>query len=99
MATTAPVTTTSTLGTLIQSILTAVKNDAIAAALPVINTFFQAVIANPSPANVTAQVALLQVQLLAALPNLEMAVIKDVAALVQAEVATLAAQATAAKIA
>ena len=47
----------------------------------------------------TAQVALLQVQLLAALPNLEMAVIKDVAALVQAEVATLAAQATAAKIA
>lgn len=80
------------IGALLQQILTAVKNDAIKTALPILNAFFQNISSNPSQMNIAAQLASLEVQLLAALPNLEAAVAKDVAALVQQEINTLAQQ-------
>lgn len=77
------------LGALLQQILTAVKNDALKTALPIINNFFQSVSANPSQSNIVAQLAALQVNLLAAIPNLEESVAKDVATIMQTEVNTL----------
>ena len=85
-------TSVTPLGTLIESIITVVKTDAVATGLPVVNNFFQSVAANPSTSNVAAQLAALDVNLLAAVPNLEAAVTKDIAALLQTEVQALAAQ-------
>lgn len=86
--------TTTSLGTLIQEAIAAAKNDAIKVGLPVLGSFFTNIGSNPSVANVTVQLAALQVNLLAALPNLEQAVIKDIAALLQAEITSLASSAT-----
>lgn len=86
--------TTTSLGTFIQAALDIVKNDALKTALPVITGFFQNISANPSVSNLTAQLAALEVDLLAALPNLEQAVVKDLAALIQQEVTTLTTPAT-----
>lgn len=87
--------TSTSIGTLLTAIVSAVKNDAIKTELPVINTFFQNLQANASQANVVAQLASLQVNLLASGPNVEQALIKDVAALLEQETAALAAAATA----
>jgi hypothetical protein len=86
--------TTTSLGTLIQSAITIVKDDALSTTMPVITAFFQNISSNPSTSNLTAQLAALEVDLLAALPNLEQAVVKDLAALIQQEVTALAASAT-----
>jgi hypothetical protein len=74
---------TTSLGTLVQSILDAVKNDALKDGLPVVNNFLQSIIANSSVSNIAAQAAALQVNLLAALPNFESDLAKDVAVIVQ----------------
>ena len=89
-------TTTSTFGALFQSIINAVKGDIIKDALPVLNNFFQSITSNPSQANIIAQALALQVNLLAALPNLESDVAKDIAQILQAEFAQLTAAQTAA---
>ena len=86
-------TTTTSLGTILESILTVVKNDALKTALPVVSTLLSNVMNNTDPLNLTAQAAAFQVNLLAAVPNLEQAVVKDIAVIVQAQVAALAASA------
>jgi len=82
---------TTQLGTFFQQVLTAVKTDVIKDALPVINAFLVSIEKNPSQANVVAQAMAFEVNLLAALPNLQVDVTKDVATLVQTELNTLLA--------
>lgn len=81
--------TPTPLGTLLQQIISAVEKDVVKDALPVINTFFTNIIANPANLNIVAQLAALQVNLLAALPTVESDVAKDVAALLQAYINNL----------
>jgi len=81
----------SATGSLLSAILSAVKNDALKLALPIVSAFFTNIAANPDRLNILAQLAALQVNLLAALPNIEAALVKDIAAMLQAEIATLTA--------
>jgi hypothetical protein len=83
---------TSSISAFVQAAITIVKDDALTGALPVLNGFFTNIQANPSTANLTAQSAALEVALLAALPNIEGQVIKDMAALVQSQIDALIAQ-------
>ena len=87
--------TTTTFGTLLSAIVQAVKNDAIKTELPILTTFFQSLENNSSQENVVAQLAALEVSVLASGPNVEQAIVKDIATLLQQETATLAASATA----
>lgn len=91
---TTPATTTTVLGNAVQTLLTVVKNDALSTALPVLVSFLQNIQNNASTSNLAAQVAALEVNLLAALPNLENSVVKDLAALVQQELSALTATPT-----
>jgi hypothetical protein len=84
----------TSIGTVVSAILTVVKNNALAAALAPLNTLLTNVQQNADPVNLAAQAAAFQVNLLAAVPNLEQATVKDVAAIVQAEVNALAASLT-----
>jgi len=83
--------TATSLGGFLQAILNAVKGDVLKDGLPAINAFFTSIVNNPSQANILAQVAAVQVNLLAALPNLQMDVTKDLASIVQNEVNALLA--------
>jgi hypothetical protein len=87
---------TTSLGSLLNNILTVVKDDTITGTLPAVNAFLQSVQANSSVENTTAQLLAFMVQLPATAPNVEAAIIKDVAGILQAEIDALAAQATAA---
>ena len=89
--------TTTSLGAIAQQIIAAAKNDALKVGLPVVQAFLNDIIANPSQSNIVAQAAALEVNLLAALPNFEAALAKDLASIIQTEVnALVAAPATAA---
>jgi hypothetical protein len=81
----------TSIGTVLRAILTVARNNAVAAALAPVNTLLTSVQQNADPVNVVAQVAAFQVNLLAAVPNLEQATVKDVASIVQQEVNALAA--------
>lgn len=85
MATTA----SSAPGDFLQAVLQIIENDALKQLLPLLTSFLTNVGSNPSQMNIMAQLASLEVQALAALPNLEAAVVKDLAALIQAQVAKL----------
>ena len=74
-----------------QGIIAIAKTDSLKVALPVINGFLGQLVANPSVSNVAMQAAAFQVNIMAALPNLESDAIHDLAALVQTQVNTLAA--------
>lgn len=80
---------TTSLGTLLGSAVDIVKNDAIKSALPVVQQFLNSIIANPSEANILAQAGAFQVNLLAALPNLEAALASDLAKFIQVQINTL----------
>ena len=84
----------TSIGTVVSAILSVVKNNTLAAALAPLNTLLTNVQQNADPVNLAAQAAAFQVNLLAAVPNLEQATVKDVAAIVQAEVNALAATLT-----
>ncbi len=79
------------MNALLQAILAAVKTDALKVALPIIQQFFSDVAANPSQSNIVAKLAKLQVDLMAALPDLQAAVAKDLATILEAEINTLVA--------
>jgi hypothetical protein len=89
--TTATTGTTLALGTFLQSLITIVKTDALKDGLPIISAFFANISANPTQANIVAQLAVLEVSLMAALPNLESDIIKDLVALLQQQAAALTA--------
>jgi hypothetical protein len=84
----------TSLGVFVSAVLTVIKDDTLKLALPIILSFLQNVESNPSQLNIVAQVTSLEAQLLAALPNLEMAVVKDVVAIIQTEITALTAVVT-----
>lgn len=88
-------TPTTSLGSLLNNILTVVKDDTISGTLPAINAFLQSVQANSSVENTTAQLLAFMVALPATAPTVESAIIKDVAGILQSEIDALAAQVTA----
>ena len=73
----------------IQALLTIVKTDAQKTALPALLAFFQSAAANPSALNIAAALAKLNVDLLAALPGIEQDILKQIATLLENEIATL----------
>jgi hypothetical protein len=81
--------TTSNVGQFLEAALTAVENDALKDILPAVASFLNSVVANSSALNIAAQFSLLQVALLAALPTFGQDVAKDIAALLQAQIAKL----------
>lgn len=92
------------------NLLAAAKSDVLVAAIPPAITFLTNVRSNPDPLNVVAQASVLNVSLLAALPNLERTAIQQmsgslstalqsVLADAQAKLAALAAPAQAPAIA
>jgi hypothetical protein len=87
----------TSIGAVLSSILQVVKDNSLAAALGPVNALLTSVQQNPDPVNLAAQAAAFQVNLLAAVPNLEQATVKDVAAIVQQQVNALAASLAAAK--
>lgn len=66
---------------LFTSLLTAAKDNVLAAAIPVAITFLANVKANPNPLNFVAQLDLLRSGLVAALPNLEVTEIQQLSTL------------------
>lgn len=74
--------TTSDLGTTL-------KTDALNAVSPVINSFFDSIIANPTPVNVLLQANALQASLIASSPALEGVGIKDTAVALKTQFNTL----------
>lgn len=81
----------TSIGSVLNSILQVVKDNSLVAALGPVNSLLTSVQQDADPINLVAQAATFQVNLLAALPSLEQAIIKDVAAIVQREANTLAA--------
>lgn len=85
----------STTSDALSTLWTNLEDDELKIVLPIGDNYFSAVQANPSPENVVAQSAQLEVSVVAALPNMEAAAAKDVAtalkALMDNEAATLAA--------
>jgi hypothetical protein len=73
------------LGQILTQLIAIVKADAAKSALPLLATFFTSIAGNPTAINIAAQLAKLEVGLLAALPGIEQDVLKEVAAIVSAE--------------
>ncbi len=82
----------SSLGSLFRSILDAVKNEALKIVLPLVQKFLADVAANPTQLNIVAKLGQLQVDLLAALPDLESSLAKDLSVILNNEIAALVAQ-------
>lgn len=80
----------TSIGSVLSSILEVVKDNSLAAALGPVNALLTSVQQNADPLNLAAQAAAFQVNLLAAVPNLQQATVKDVAAIVQQQVNALA---------
>jgi hypothetical protein len=87
-----PTTPTSSLGTFVKAALAVVVDDSLKDALPTINAYFNAIIANGSPENVVLQSNAFPADLLKALPGAEQNVISDLASLSENEVNALAAE-------
>jgi hypothetical protein len=85
----------NSIGQFLATALKTVQNDALKIVLPIIQGGLTNIIANPSPANIVAQKGLILAQFMAALPNLEAAVAKDLATQIQADIAALALPAAA----
>lgn len=79
----------------LQQLISLAKTDALKAALPALATFLSNIAANPSGWNITAQLAKLQVDLITALPQIEQDLLKQIAALIQAEAQALLSKAPA----
>jgi hypothetical protein len=69
----------STVSDALQTLWTNLADDELKIIQPIGDNYFTAIQANPSPENVVAQSAQLEVAVVAALPNLEAAAAKDVA--------------------
>ena len=69
----------STVSDALQALWTNLEDDELKIVQPVGDAYFTAIVNNPSPENVVAQSAQLEVAVVAALPNLEAAAAKDVA--------------------
>jgi hypothetical protein len=69
----------STVSDALQTLWTNLADDELKIIQPIGDNYFTAIQANPSPENVVAQSAQLEVTVVAALPNLEAAAAKDVA--------------------
>jgi hypothetical protein len=80
------------LGMFFATALKRIGDDAIKAALPLIDGVTGSIIANGSIENVIAQRALFMVQLAAAVPNLQSAVFSDLASIIKTDVDALAAK-------
>ena len=77
------------IGTLLQQVLTLVKTDALKSALPVIQGFLGSIIADPSQLNIIARFNQLNIDLMATLPSTMDQFAKDLATLLQSEIAKL----------
>lgn len=64
----------------LQTLVTQVGKDELTIVLPIADGYFTNIAANPDPVNVEAQSLKLEVDVLAALPNMEAAAAKDIAA-------------------
>jgi len=82
-----------TLQQFIAAIVSVIKNDALKAGLPALASFFTAVAADPSHANILAQIAKLEIDLIATVPSIEQDVFKQIAALIETEAQALTAKA------
>lgn len=80
---------------LIKAIIAAVKDDAKKVALPIVQQYFSDLASNSTQANVVAKTGKLLVDLQAAIPDLESAVIKDLSNILLGEINTLLAPASA----
>jgi hypothetical protein len=69
----------STVSDALQTLWINLDDDELKIVQPIGDNYFTAIQANPSPENVVAQSAQLEVAVVAALPNLEAAAAKDVA--------------------
>ena len=80
-----------TLSQIIASLIAIAKADAAKEALPALAAFFTSFSSNPTAINMVAQLAQLEVSLLAALPGIEQDVLKELATLVNTEAQALLA--------
>lgn len=85
---------TSQVVTALQTLAATVGKDELAIVLPIADGYFTAITANPDPVNVDAQSLKLEVDVVAALPNMEAAAAKDVAASLKTLMDTEAASLT-----
>jgi hypothetical protein len=89
----------STVSDALNTLWTNLEDDELKIVQPIGDNYFTAIEANPSPENVVAQSAQLEVAVVAALPNIEAAAAKDVATalktLMDLEVASLTSTSTA----
>src|ERR1700733_203306 len=69
----------STVSDALQALWANLEDDELKIVQPIGDAYFTAIVNNPSPENVVAQSAQLEVAVVAALPNLEAAAAKDVA--------------------
>jgi len=81
------------LGNILTQMIDTAKADVNKAALPMLANFFQSIAANPTALNITAQLAKLQVDLLATLPGIQQDVMAQMAALLNQEAQALLSQA------
>jgi hypothetical protein len=86
---------TTDFGTILKSLITIAKNDAIKDILPVLLAFGNNIASDTSELNIAAQLLKLQTDLLAAAPGLIKDEVKDINALLQADLQALATKATA----
>jgi hypothetical protein len=82
-------TTTTSIGSFLQAVIAIIKADATKTVLPILVGFLSNISNNTSELNIIAQLTALEADLLAAEPNLEQAVIKDIVALLQQDLASL----------
>ena len=62
----------------LNTLWTHLEQDELAIVLPLADSYFTNIVANPAPANVVAQSLALETAVIAALPNMEAAAAKDV---------------------
>jgi hypothetical protein len=73
----------------IQQLIDLAKADALKAVLPALAAFLTAIAANPSGINIVAQLAKLEIDLIAALPGIEQAILGQLAATISSEAQAL----------
>ena len=77
------------IGDALKNLIELAKNDALKAALPAVATFFTNIAGNTSAANITVQLAKLQMDLLAALPSVEKDLFIAIAQMINEQVANI----------
>jgi hypothetical protein len=82
--------TTTSFGTLLQTLITIATTDALKVELPIISAFLANISNNTSSINIVAQLTALLVEVEASLPTVEQDIVKDVTAILQQEVNALA---------